>query len=371
MMIKRFALLAGAGAFLLACNKPAGKHFELNVQLEGLSEGEKVYLYAPDTATLEPRPVDSLVYTSEGVVFERALDRPFPYYLLFEDHPGAVEVFVDEGPITVSGNVAHITTVAVTGSEVHDTYKQAVDGLKEIDKKERALYQRFVEAQEKKDPVQQAVLDEEYNLLVKEREDFVIDFAGSHPGSPVGPYLINAIIYDLDYSRVQPVFEQLSPEVRSHPFGRKLAERVAIAKNTSVGSRAPAFSGKNPDGEIISLEGSLGKITLIDFWASWCAPCRRENPNVVKLYEEFQPLGLEIIGVSLDDNAEAWKQAIQEDQLAWKHLTDLQGFQSAIAQEYGIMAIPQTYLLDENGVIIAKGLRGKALREKVEELLGS
>ncbi|HYH55384.1 MAG TPA: TlpA disulfide reductase family protein, partial [Anseongella sp.] len=186
------------------------------------------------------------------------------------------------------------------------------------------------------------------------------------------PYLINAVVYDLDYNRVQPAFEKLSPEVKAHPFGKQLAGRLATAKNTSVGSRAPAFSGQSPEGSTISLESSLGeKITLIDFWASWCAPCRRENPNVVKLYETYEPLGLEIIGVSLDDNAAAWKQAIAEDGLRWKHLTDLKGFQSDIAREYGIMAIPQTYLLDENGVIIAKGLRGEALREKLKELLGS
>ncbi|TCS87777.1 peroxiredoxin [Anseongella ginsenosidimutans] len=370
-MIKRLALLTGAIAFLLACNKPAGKTFQLKVQLEGLSEGEKVYLYKPDTATLEPQPVDSLVYAAGGLVFEGTVDRPLPFYLLFEKHKGGVEVFVEEGTIDVTGNISDIAAVNVQGSAAHDTYKEAINGLKEIDKKERALYQRYVAAQQENNAGQLAVLDEEYELLVKEREDFVIDFTGSHPASPVGPYLINAVVYDLDYKRVQPAFEKLNAEVKSHPFGKKLADRLAIAKNTSIGSPAPAFSGKNPEGETVSLESSLGKITLIDFWASWCAPCRKENPNVVKLYNEFQPLGLEIIGVSLDDNAEAWKQAIRDDQLEWKHLTDLQGFQSAIAREYGIMAIPQTYLVDENGVIIAKGLRGKALREKVEELLGS
>ena len=370
-MIKRLALLAGALAFLLACNKPAGKTFQLNVRLHGLSEGEKVYLYKPDTATLEPSPVDSLVYTSGGLVFEGTVDKPLPFYLLFEEHRGGVEIFIEEGTIDVTGNIGDIAAIDVQGSAAHDIYKEAINGLKEIDKKERALYQRYVKAQEEQNTAQLAVLDEEYNLLVEERSDFVVDFTGSHPASPVGPYLINAVIYDLDYNQVQPAFEKLNPEIKAHPYGQQLNERLATAKNTSIGSKAPAFSGKNPEGETISLENSLGKITLIDFWASWCAPCRKENPNVVKLYDEYKPLGLEIIGVSLDDNAEAWKQAIADDELEWKHLTDLQGFQSSIAREYGVMAIPQTYLLDENGVIVAKGLRGNALREKVAELLGS
>lgn len=341
------------------------------MNLEGLTEGEKVYLYRPDTATLEPQPVDSLVYSAQGSVFKGTLSEPMPHFLLFEQHQGGVEIFLEEGTVSVNGNVSNIAAVHVTGSALHDDYKQAVDGLMDIDKKERALYQRFVAAQQEENSEQLAVLEQEYNLLVEEREDYIIAFTGSHPDSPVGPYLINSVIYDLDYQQVQPVFEKLSPEVVSHPFGRKLAVRLATAKNTSVGSVAPAFSGENPEGETISLEKSLGKVTLIDFWASWCAPCRKENPNVVALYREYKPKGLEIVGVSLDDNPEDWKQAIQDDKLEWKHLTDLQGFQSAIAQEYGVMAIPQTYLLDEDGVIIAKGLRGEALRSKVEELLGT
>lgn len=368
--MKKLAILFVAAAFLAACNKPAGKTFELSVRLEGLGEGEKVYLYKPDSTSAEPRPVDSLQYTAGGLVFEGNIEQPYPYYLIFEKHQGAVEVFMNEGKVSVSGNVNEVAAVTVKGSNTHAVYQEAILGLKEIDKKERALYQRYAAAQEQKDLSQLAVLEEEYNLLLKEREDFIIDFTGSHPDSPVGPYLINAVIYDIDYNRVQPAFEKLIPEVKAHPFGKQLAGRLATAKNTSVGSHAPGFSGKNPEGTTISLENSLGeKITLIDFWASWCAPCRKENPNVVKLYKEYQPLGLEIIGVSLDDDPAAWKQAIEEDGLTWKHLTDLQGFQSAIAQDYGVMAIPQTYLLDENGVIIAKGLRGEALREKVKELL--
>lgn len=370
-MIKRIALLIGALAFLIACNKPAGKTFQLRVHLDGLNPGEKVYLYELDTVTLESRPLDSLAFSGEDLVFDGTIDKPMPFYLVFEQHRGGVEVFVEEGTIHVSGSVSDIAAVDVQGSSVHDNYQEAIQGLMAVDKKERALYQRYATAQEEQNTAQLAVIEAEYDLLVKERQDFVIRFTGDHPASPVGPYLINSVIYDLDYNEVNPVYEKLTAGIKTHPFGKQLGERLATAKNTSVGAVAPAFSGKNPEGETVSLEGSLGKVTLIDFWASWCAPCRKENPNVVKLYNEYKPLGLEIIGVSLDDNAEDWKQAIQDDRLTWKHLTDLQGFESTIARDYGVMAIPQTYLVDENGVIVAKGLRGEKLREKVKELLGS
>ncbi|HYH54986.1 MAG TPA: DUF4369 domain-containing protein, partial [Anseongella sp.] len=157
--MKKLAILLGAATFLTACEKPAGKTFELSVRLDGLGEGEKVYLYRPDTVSPQPKPVDSLAYTAKGLVFEGRLDQPYPYYIVFEKHPGAVEVFLDEGEVSVSGSVDNIPGVNVEGSAIHLTYQEAINGLKEIDKKERALYQRYAAAGEKKNMVEQAVLE--------------------------------------------------------------------------------------------------------------------------------------------------------------------------------------------------------------------
>ncbi|MEX0272741.1 MAG: peroxiredoxin family protein, partial [Flavobacteriaceae bacterium] len=141
------------------------------------------------------------------------------------------------------------------------------------------------------------------------------------------------------------------------------------SKSTSIGSKAPEFSGPNPDGKQISLAEVKGKATLIDFWAAWCRPCRAENPNVVKVYNKYHDKGLNVIGVSLDRNAEAWKKAIADDGLEWNHVSHVAYFEDPIAKLYNIDAIPAAFLLDENGVIVAKNLRGPALEEKVSELL--
>ncbi|RZK10948.1 MAG: TlpA family protein disulfide reductase [Flavobacterium sp.] len=136
-----------------------------------------------------------------------------------------------------------------------------------------------------------------------------------------------------------------------------------------MGSIAPDFSAPNTDGKKISLKESLGKITIIDFWASWCGPCRQENPNVVALYNEFHAKGLNIIGVSLDTNITKWKEAIPKDKLTWTQISNLQGWEDPIAQLYKIEGIPATLLLDASGKIIAKDLRGDALKSKVASLL--
>jgi peroxiredoxin len=152
-------------------------------------------------------------------------------------------------------------------------------------------------------------------------------------------------------------------------IGKFLSERLAKINKLSIGAVAPDFTGPTPTGESISLKQSLGKLTILDFWAAWCKPCRIENPNIVALYNDYHDKGLNIVGVSLDRKAEDWKKAIEDDNLTWNHVSNLLFWQDPIAVTYNIRSIPATYLLDAEGKIIAKDLRGEALRAKVEELL--
>ena len=136
-----------------------------------------------------------------------------------------------------------------------------------------------------------------------------------------------------------------------------------------VGSEAVSFAAPSPDGTNISLKDAMGKLTIIDFWASWCKPCRIENPNVVRVFNKYHDKGLNIIGVSLDRDKNKWLEAIAADDLQWSHVSNLQFWQEPIAKLYGVRSIPATFLLDENGKIIAKNLRGAALETKIAELL--
>src|SRR5690606_7847244 len=142
-------------------------------------------------------------------------------------------------------------------------------------------------------------------------------------------------------------------------------------KSTEIGAVAPGFSAPTPDGDLLALSDvtSKSKLTLVDFWAAWCRPCRMENPNIVSVYEKYKDKGFNVLGVSLDNKAEDWKRAIEADGLLWNHISNLQRFQDPIARLYNINAIPAAFLLDENGVIVARDLRGPALEEKVAELL--
>lgn len=148
----------------------------------------------------------------------------------------------------------------------------------------------------------------------------------------------------------------------------QIAAQAATMRTFSVGVEAPLFAGPNPEGEEISLESLRGKVVLIDFWASWCGPCRRENPNVVKLYEAYKNKGFEILAVSLDKTKDRWVKAIAADKLTWLHISDLKGWKSKYAQQYGVSSIPQTVLLDREGKILARNLRGSALEAKLASI---
>jgi len=131
-----------------------------------------------------------------------------------------------------------------------------------------------------------------------------------------------------------------------------------------------SFEAPTPEGEMLSLEDAMGKLTLIDFWASWCRPCRMENPNVVSVYNDYKDKGFNIISVSLDKTKKSWEKAIADDNMNWYHVSNLKYWQEPVAVEWGVRSIPATYLIDENGIIVAKNLRGSALRKKVDEILG-
>jgi peroxiredoxin len=176
------------------------------------------------------------------------------------------------------------------------------------------------------------------------------------------------------YDEMKKKFVVLDPEVKKTKEGKELEEFITKAKavvNTEVGSIAPDFTAATPDGKTLSLKQSMGKVTIIDFWASWCKPCRMENPNVVAIYNELHDKGLNIIGVSLDKTGEAdkWKKAIADDKLTWNHVSNLKFWDEPIAAQYGVKSIPATFILDASGKIVAKDLRGDELKAKVKELL--
>jgi peroxiredoxin len=265
-----------------------------------------------------------------------------------------------------------IANAIITGSRLNDDLKKLQSQLKTIgDKKNSLLLDYYDAPQDKENEVEfQSFAKERLALIENEMKETYKKFILDHPQSYIS--LMALMDYQMqEVNEIDFLLKSLSPELQQTEEGKYLAMQVSISKVTAIGSVAPDFSQDDPEGKPVRLSDFRGKYLLLDFWASWCGPCRKENPNVVNAYNKYKNKNFEILGVSLDNPGarQNWLNAILKDGLTWPQVSDLKGWQNAVAQQYSIQSIPQNFLLDPNGVIIAKNLRGEKLNEVLSELL--
>jgi peroxiredoxin len=197
-------------------------------------------------------------------------------------------------------------------------------------------------------------------------------FISKNPNSDFSLSLINdQLAYLGNYEDGSLLYSKLGKSAKSKPIAKKIEEKLAVLKHSAIGEQMPDFTQPDTVGKPVKLSDFKGKYVLVDFWASWCHPCRAENPNVLKAYGKYKDKGFTVLGISLDDNASRWKKAIEEDQMPWAQVSDLKGFKNEVSTYYGINAIPSTLLLDPAGKIIAKDLRGKALHTSLALIFDS
>lgn len=280
-----------------------------------------------------------------------------------------VMLFLGQGATKVA--IPDINTRGTAnGTAEQDAFNQLNSLTQPFTKEADEVYGKYMKAARAKDEAQIKKYETRLDELNASRLAVMSKYLKDNPQTPIGMYVINQVAgYELDAEEFYPVFNTLSKTVRNYPSGKQFEYRLDLAKKLAIGNLAIDFSQNDAAGKPVSLTSFKGKYVLVDFWASWCGPCRVENPNVVKAYHKYKGKGFTVLGVSFDENKEKWLQAVEQDQLAWTQVSDLKGWGNAIGQLYGIRAIPQNILLDPQGKIIAKNLRAEALDDKLEELL--
>jgi peroxiredoxin len=276
-------------------------------------------------------------------------------------------VFVAPGAIQVS-SVDSFSNVKVKGSTAHDAFLSLTEKTKPVNDKMQGASKAYSAAYQAKDSAKMKTLDATFDALDAEMKEVYKGYLATNNNSPIAMYALGQMAgWDINPEVVEPIYKALSEPARATPSGKAFAEKIVTAKKTAVGAMAMNFTQNDTLDVPVSLASFKGKYVLIDFWASWCGPCRQENPNVVKAFQTYNAKGFTVLGVSLDQPGakDKWIKAIHDDQLTWTQVSDLKYWDNQVAKQYGIQAIPQNFLVDPAGKIIAKNIRGEELSSKL------
>ncbi len=366
--------------FTLFSFKPEkDNRYKIVLKMEQITEGAAAFIVIKENAkmiidTVLPNENNEFVFEGEIPAINRSfialghrkLDPTLP-----PNNEDGIPVYLEPGVVNIVGKDS-IITAKVSGTPTNEVLQALTTLSKSFDPQIEDMNARYKKAADAGDKTQTAAIETEYAELTAKKKEAEKEFVLAHPNSVVSlDWLRRNVNVIQEKNLATELFNKLTPEVQKSPAGIIYSNILGQTKGADINNEAPDFTAKQPSGEELSLRSLRGKYVLVDFWASWCGPCRRENPNLVKAYETYKNKNFTILGYSLDGGANAldsWTAAIEKDGLVWNQVSDLGGWNSLVVQLYGISAVPTNFLINPEGVIIAKNLRGEELQNKLKEL---
>lgn len=346
------------GCMLLAAATAFAQNAQVKGNIKGLGNVEvKLYYYEgaeQKTGTIK---------TTDGK-FEWTGKMPEAQKVTLMFPNRAAWVYLEPGNISITGTADSLHLLKVSGSK---TQKEADDfeaTQEPLNKQLMPLYAVYGKGTDE----EKLAREEKISAIRNEMRQMENKYIAAHPESAFSTSLVTERAGMGNYKDIQAIYDLLGQKAKASASGKRLEERLAVLKRSSIGEQMLNFTQNDVNGSPVNFAAFKGKYVLVDFWASWCGPCRAENPNVLKAYNTYKDKNFTVVGISLDDKGENWKKAIKDDNMPWTQLSDLKGWKNEVSQYYGINGIPSTLLVDPQGKIIAKDLRGELLNKKLREL---
>lgn len=371
--MKKLILAAAALAAVLTSCDFGGK-YTIKGTVSNL-ESEMVYL--KEFKSNEPTIIDSAKVVDNKFIFEGKVEETKKCYI-FKNKKARRPLagfYVENTNINIELDAKKPENIKITGGEVQAVADEFNAISKKLEEDTKPLNDKYMSLMQKKaelgDKFEAEVnkLREEYGNFMENSNKEIKKLISKHLNSVVAADKFARLFNEYDFKEAKEIANKFTDEATTCSSIVKIKEKISILENVQIGKPAPDFTLNTPEGTPLTMSSFKGKMLIIDFWASWCGPCRGENPNVVKMYNKYHEKGLEILGVSLDDKKANWIKAIKDDGLIWNHVSDLKGWSSSAAKLYGVSGIPHIILIDQKGIIIAKNLRGEELENKLKEYI--
>ena len=370
--MKKFSILLITAIVLISCQNT--KNYKISGTVaDPAYEGKNVYVQ--EMTANEMVPVDTAIITNGAFTFEGPADSTVLRFIALDEtvnpqKPSRVLAILEPGNI----NVKFDSTITVSGSQLNDAYNTFRKDQENVTKEIRALSQRYQEAASTGAMTDSldAALTEQYEKLSGDMSTKTADFIKSNITNPLGKFMFMTSAEMFEPETQREILALTDDAYKSQENIKRIVTRLENAEKVAIGQKFIDFTMKDPKGNDISLSdyAGKGKIVLVDFWAAWCGPCIAEMPNVVAAYNNYKNKGFEVVGVSLDREKEKWLSGIKDMNMTWPQMSDLKFWETPVVELYAFRGIPHTVLLDKDGTIIAKDLRGAALHNKLNELLG-